>query len=222
MIYRFLSHLLTEKLPAYGGGGHSLDMAKTGSVSGEGSANIYRFSMGSHWGTHVDAPNHFFENGRKAADYPPEFWLFRAPQVIDVTLAPSEILNSGKWLESIDGSKDILLLKSGWKRHRDKELYCKENPGIHPDVGMYIRKKLPNIRAVGIDWISVSPFCARPIGRQAHKAFLDPEGENNPVLIIEDMDLSCNLKGLFEVTVSPLRVEGADSAPCTVIGGFDD
>ncbi|MDD5045092.1 MAG: cyclase family protein [Candidatus Omnitrophica bacterium] len=222
MIYRFLSHLLTERSPAYGGGALSLDMVKTGSVSGGDSANIYRFSMGSHWGTHVDAPNHFFEDGRKAAEYPPEFWLFKDPQVIDVTLAPSEILGAGKWLEQIGESRDILLLKSGWTKRRNEELYCKENPGIHPDVGLYLRKKLPNIRAIGIDWISISPFCARPIGRQAHKAFLDPKGENNPVLIIEDMDLSCGLKGISEVSVSPLRVDGADSAPCTVIGGFSD
>ena len=52
--------------------------------------------------------------------------------------------------------------------------------------------------------------------------FLDRKGRNNPVLLIEDMDLSCDLTKLRELWVLPLRVEKVDSAPCTVIGGFSD
>ena len=78
------------------------------------------------------------------------------------------------------------------------------------------------VQAIGMDWISVSSFENRELGRQAHRAFLNRDGEGHPVLIIEDMDLSADLNGLREVWVAPLLVEGIDSAPCTIIGIFDD
>jgi len=74
----------------------------------------------------------------------------------------------------------------------------------------------------GIDWISISPYQDRELGREAHRVFLDQKGRNNPVLLIEDIDLSGNFKKLKEVWVSPLRVERVDSAPCTVIGDFSE
>ena len=221
MRYEYLSHLLTEKIPAYGGK-FSLDLVRIESIPSGGSANTCRFSMASHCGTHVDAPNHFFENGKPAADYPPEFWFFRAPHIVKVRLAPSEILKPGEWMKSIGNSCDILIFQSGWAKFRGEEKYSVENPGIHPDVGIRLRKEFPRIKAIGIDWVSVSSYQDRPLGRDAHKAFLNPKGENRPILIIEDMDLSRNLTGFAEVTVFPLRVAGADSAPCTIVGGFSD
>jgi len=126
------------------------------------------------------------------------------------------------WLNTITPDTDILLFNSGWGKYRNNKIYSCDNPGIHPEVGIYLREHFPRIRAIGIDWISISPYQDRELGREAHRAFLDQEGKNNSVLLIEDMDLSGDLKGLTEVWVSPLRVERVDSAPCTVIGGFSD
>ena len=192
------------------------------SIQGGDSANVFRMTLENHWGTHVDAPYHFFDDGRKIIDYPPEFWVFKSPQVIQVDLKPSEVLICGDWLNTITPGADILLFQSGWGNRRGEKIYSVENPGIHPDVGLYLRKNLPSIRAIGIDWISISPYQNRELGREAHRAFLDQKGKNNPVLLIEDKDLSGDLKGLTEVWASPLRVERVDSAPCTVIGGFSD
>lgn len=221
MQYRYLSHMLSDEIPVYGGEA-SLFITRTSSIQAGSPANTCQFRIGSHWGTHVDAPYHFFENGRKVVDYPAGFWVFKSPYVVNVSLAPSEILCPDKWLDSVDSSADILLIRSGWTEHRNIDKYNRENPGIHPDVGISLRKKFPKVRVVGIDWISVSPYQNRPLGREAHKAFLDPDGKNEPILIIEDMDLSSDLEKLSEVTALPLMVEGSDSAPCTVVGGFSD
>jgi len=47
---------------------------------------------------------------------------------------------------------------------------------------------------------------------------LDVKGEGNPILLIEDMNLSTELNHLAEVWVAPLQIEEIDSAPCTVVG----
>jgi len=72
---------------------------------------------------------------------------------------------------------------------------------------------LTSIKAVGIDFISISNLNNRALGKEAHIAFL-----GNNVLLIEDMKLSCVHSNLKTVIVLPLQVEGADGAPCTVIG----
>lgn len=221
MKYRYLSHILASPLPAYGGQG-SVTIDPVKSIEAGDSANVFRMTMENHWGTHVDAPNHFFEDGSKIADYPPEFWVFKSPRVIEVDLRPSEALVCGDWLNTIPAGTDLLLFQSGWCHRRAEEMYSLGNPGIHPEVGMYLREHFPRIRAIGIDWISISPYQDRELGREAHRAFLDRRGRNNPVLIIEDMDLSGDFKNLKEVWVLPLRVERVDSAPCTAIGVVGD
>ena len=184
--------------------------------------NLSTLTLSAHAGTHIDAPNHFFDKGENAAGYPASFWIFKRPLIVDVTLMPSETLRCGEWTKAIKAETDIVLFRSGWSSMRSGKKYFLENPGIHPEIALYLRKKYPRIRAIGIDWISVSPYEDRALGREAHRAFLDPEGENNPICIIEDMDLSGTFKGLSEIYALPLRVQELDSAPCTVVGGYID
>ena len=217
MRYQFLSHMYTQDQPAYGGAVEiKIDLIKA--INAGDASNVFQFTMQNHWGTHVDAPNHFFENGKKIADYPPEFWFFAKPQVIEVKLNQGEILAPGNWLNSVRRDTNILFFRSGWCKRRNDKSYTTENPGVHPDVGKYLRKNFPNIRMIGIDWISLSSYLDRELGREAHKVFLNPNGFNTPILIIEDVNLSGDLDGLVSVWVIPIRMQQLDSAPCTIIG----
>ncbi len=204
-------------MPVYGGNA-DLDLMPVKNIVQRNSANTWRFTLENHWGTHVDCPAHFFLNGKKVTDYPAEFWLFRKPQVIQIKANPGNIIDQNDLTIDVDPTTDLLLFKSGWWKHRGKNIYVKKNPGLHPDLGLWLRMNYPEIRAIGMDWISLSSFEHRKIGREAHKAFLNPDGPGHPVLIFEDMDLSPNLQGLKEVWAAPLLIEKLDSAPCTVIG----
>lgn len=217
MSYRFLSHTLSNRIPVYGGYA-APDISEVKSISRGDSANVFSFSMQNHWGTHIDAPNHFFEKGKKISDYPADFWIFKAPTVVKLHLGCGDLLVCGEWIEKIHPETDLVLFQAGWSGTRNQEKYILQNPGIHPETGAYLRGRYPKLRAIGIDWISVSSYKNREIGREAHKAFLNPDGPNAPILIIEDMDLSGDLSGLKEVCVIPLRIDSLDSAPCTVIG----
>jgi len=96
-----------------------------------------------------------------------------------------------------------------------------KGPGIDPSLGILLRKEYPSIRAIGFDWISLSSYTNRELGREAHRIFLDPRKEGNPILVIEDMFLPWNMENLKQVLVAPLRVDGIDSSPCTIIGIFE-
>jgi len=192
------------------------------SLAGGDSSNVYSFSLQNHWGTHVDMPNHVYTEGLKVIEYPADFWIFRHPQTVEVELGATELLRCGPWLEGVRPDADILLIRTGWHRHRGQDIYSLENPGIDMEVGFYLRKNRPAIRAVGIDCVSISSYRKRDRGRAAHRAFLDPEGVNNPIVLIEDMDLGGEFDALMEVWAFPMLVEGIDGAPCTVIGSFRD
>lgn len=224
MRYSYLSYALAEKNNPVYGGTTSLDIQTRKSISRGDAANVSSFTMENHWGTHVDAPNHFFDNGMKVYEYPPGFWFFKNPQVMTVSLEPSEIIKLPLEILpiAIAPQTDLLLIQSSWGKRRHEEAYVRENPGIDPEVGIYLRSNYPHLRALGIDWISVSPYADRQLGRHTHRAFLDPCGQNAPILLIEDMNLSMKLASLREVVVLPLRIEGLDSAPCTIAGLFDD
>ena len=218
---RYLSHPITKSMPVYGGSA-GLELTQLKAIDEGDSCNTWRFCLENHWGTHVDGPNHFFTNGRKIMDYPADFWIFNNPQVLDIQLEPGELLRWNVIGAKVDKNADLLIIKSGWGKERKSDLYWKENPGIHADVGIGLRNLKRSIRAVGIDWISISSFVHREEGRKTHLAFLDPDGEGAPVLLIEDMDLSADLTMLSRVFVAPLIVEGIDSAACTILGVFDD
>lgn len=169
MKYRFLSYLLEDKVPAYG----KIDSVKIKnikSIANGDSANMHEFLMGNHCGTHVDSPNHFFQKGAKITDYAADFWLFRNPQVIRFKLLPSDIVLLEGWVKDIRRDCDMLFFYSRWSKLRSKNIYMNNNPGIHPEVGFYLREKHPNLKAIGIDWVSVSPYRDRKLGRRSHRA----------------------------------------------------
>jgi arylformamidase len=219
MIYKYLSHFVSEGMPVYGGRARLGIKARRSITKGD-TSNVYRLTLENHWGTHIDAPHHFFNSGDRIDEYGAQSWFFTKPEVVRVSLRLREVLCSGKWMKQISRSCDILLLRSGWSRFRKEEKYIYENPGIHPEVAIYLRQHFPRLRAIGIDWLSISSGSHKPLGRQAHRAFLDPSGAGNPLFIIEDMLLPSNLSGLRKIIAAPFIVAGIDSAPCTVLGEF--
>jgi len=117
--------------------------------------------------------------------------------------------------DAVPNTIDMLVIKTGFCRLREKDIYWKKNPGFTPGLATFLRERFPHLRVFGFDLISLSSFAHMEAGHEAHKAFLD---HPNPILLLEDMDLSIidnNVK-LKQVIVSPLVVEDADGAPCTV------
>jgi len=221
MKYKYLSYSVSQGMPVYGGKANLDIKAKHSLVKGD-TANVYKFSMESHWGTHIDAPRHFFNNGKCIEDYPCATWFFTKPQVINIVLKPAEILKIGKWIKNINPRSDILIFSSGWSGLRKHRKYIYQNPGIHPEVAVYLRKNYRNLRGIGIDWLSVSSFKNKELGRDAHRRFLGLSGAGKPLFIVEDMRILPKMSGLRRIIISPLVVLGIDSAPCTVIGEFND
>ena len=216
---RFLSFPLGPTVPVYGKtAGQKVSIRALRSLAKKDPCSTYQVGFENHWGTHVDCPAHFFEKGKKIASYPADHWRFSCPQTIKVALAEGELLTPDGITGKIDPRTDLLLFVSGWSKFRGQAKYNLRGPGVHFSVASFLRKRCPKVRAIGFDWISLSSFLKRDDGRLAHRQFLNPRANGQPILLIEDMDLRGIKGGLKEVWVAPWRMQGLDSAPCTIFG----
>jgi kynurenine formamidase len=82
---------------------------------------------------------------------------------------------------------------------------------------MFIRRSFKNLRAIGIDSISVGSHRHPNEAMETHRLLLGKESlASPPVMIIEDLNLGA-IKGpakrLFAI---PLFLQGVDGMPCTV------
>lgn len=214
-----LSYPLDGDTPAYGGGeGLRCEAARCMDRGDSCNASVWTFS--NHLGTHLDFPRHFSPDGRTLDDYPMEFFMFERVGFIALErVEEGEILTwerlQGARIFRMPRDADLLLIKTGFGAKRGTPAYRQANPGFSPGLARDLRGRFPALRVLGFDSISLSSFAHRDLGREAHRAFLDHE---RPVLPLEDMDLS-PLSAAWDVVrvlVVPLRVRGADGAPCTV------
>lgn len=210
-----LSHPLDTTTPAYGGG-EGLRIEAMSSIAAGHTANSARYILPNHLGTHIDAPRHFFQDGPTLTHYPPEFWLFNAPLLVDVPCQDGELITPDR-LPPIPPQTDLLLLRTGYEAFRDQARYHQHNPGLSAQLAHWVRATLPRVRALGLDCISVTSRHHREEGRATHRALLDPHGTGSPVLPIEDMALAGVREPLRRVVVAPLLVAKADGGPCTVL-----
>jgi len=213
----FLSHQINEKTPVYGNA-ESFKSETVNSMKKGNSCNSEKWFFSNHTGTHIDCPFHFSKNGKKINDYPPEFWIFSNTYCLDISPIPPSTIIDEKYLslENISPNIELLLIKSGFCYNRNELIYWNHNPGLSPDIYSIFRKTFTSLRAVGFDMISISSWKNRQLGRNAHKAFLD---NDNPILLIEDMDLTAiySQTDFDLVIVSPLIVKNADASPCTIL-----
>lgn len=218
----WLSYTIGENTPLYGGRSENYNIYKTSSIKHGKVANDTRIETTVHVGTHIDMPYHFYEDGQTINDFDVDFWFFKKPLFIELEplsfVVKDELINL---LEKVENKNyDILIVKTGICKLRNKESYWKKNYGFAPEIYEYLIVKFPNIKVLGFDSISISSWQNRDMGKISHKYFLNPK---KPILILEDMDLNGINKDskLHEILVSPLRIENCDGLPCTVVGTVD-
>lgn len=209
----WLSHILDEKTPSYGGDGKNI-IEEDKAINKGNSCNTKIFKLLNHSGSHVDVQNHFIENGLKIEDYDTSRWIFRTPKVIDIEVEDSQLITPDL-VGDIKGNivADLILLRTGFERKRGQREYWEKGPGIKVETIDLLLSKFPSMKGLGCDLISVSSLHYREEGRICHKRLL-----SRNILIFEDMSLINLNNELIEVVALPLRVRGADGSPVTILG----
>ena len=215
---QYLSYLLNEETPTYGNR-NKFVCEKKSDISQGDVANDSTVTTTVHIGTHIDMPYHFFEEGQTIEDYDVEY--FSSENILFIAMEPENIIVKDELIQLLDDVDDkkqyeFLIVKTGICHQREEKIFWESNYGFDPSLALYIRKQFPNIRIIGFDSVSVSSFANRMLGRESHRAFLDPK---SPLLILEDMDLRNLDKNsqIIEMHIAPLRISKCDGLPCTVL-----
>lgn len=210
-----LSHTLSSKTPGYGGQ-NGFNKTIQSSITQGRSSNSEYWELSNHIGTHVDCPYHFSEQGNKITNYEANDWIFTNCFLIEYEAAPNEVFDLKEIRNLIPLYTDLLIIKTCFQNFREEKSYHQENPGLSPELGKWLKINRPNVSIVGFDFISLTAFQHRDIGRIAHQSFLTPEKNHPGIRIIEDMKLSQLQQHPKLVIVSPLFVNESDGSPVTI------
>lgn len=220
-----LSYILSETMPLYPGT-PGTELSPVKSKERGDSCNTSRIVISNHAGTHIDGPAHFETSGRTISDYDPNSLVFESISIADCRKEAGTPILPRDVEGYLYDNTDLLLIRTGFGKYRnavtgshDGDLYCSRNPYLHLETALMLRERDSNVRAIGVDCISISSLANRDMGRRAHEALLSTgKYRNNPILIIEDMLIPDDLTRVDEIIVVPLYCQGIDSAPCTVLG----
>lgn len=168
-----------------------------------GSVNIGEVTMSVHTGTHIDAPFHFDDNGRKVLDL--DINIYVGPtRVIDVSGFESmgvEELSTYE-LEGVDR----LLLKTS--ASTNASVFPRKIPYLRADAAPFLQEK--GTRLVGLDVPSVDALDSKDL--PAHHTLFD-----YGIHILENVKLDHVRPGNYELIALPLALEEADGSPVRAV-----
>lgn len=196
---------LSERLPTYPGN-PPFKFEPVKRIAEGASSNVSAVQFGTHAGTHVDAPRHFFSD---------------APGVdrlsLDVLVGPGRVVHfpgssavGVRQLEQVnlDGVTRLLIRTDNSDRWASADTF---DPGfvyLADDGARWLVER--GVQLVGIDYLSIEKFKAA--GAPTHRALLGAG-----VVVIEGLDLSAVAPGDYEVICLPLKIGDADGAPARVV-----
>lgn len=169
-------------------------------------ANLSELRLGTHTGTHVDAPHHF-KGGPETVDHIPMEFLVGSAKVLDLTQAIGLI--SQKDLEQAGAaSTERLLLKTTNSKLWAQPRFTAEYVSLADDAADFLVKL--EVKLVGIDYLSIERFKSDDF--HVHHALLGAG-----IVVLEGIDLSEVEPGEYELVCLPLKIRDGDGAPARTI-----
>ena len=189
-------------------GNPAISVTAQQAISQGAGANVSRIDMGSHTGTHVDAPKHFFDDGAGVDALS-----------LDVLTGPCRLLAFSDAVMSIGEAElrahDLtgvtrVLLKtrnSAWLASGSTEFHT-DYTYVAPDGAQYLASI--GVTLVGVDYLSVEQFHSEH--HRTHRTLLE-----QGIVIVEGLLLSEPPAGKYDLYCLPVKFAGLDGAPCRAI-----
>jgi arylformamidase len=168
-----------------------------------GSVNIGKVTMSIHTGTHIDAPFHFDNEGRKVKDLDVSVYVGIA-RMIDADHLESIGAEEMKAFD-LEGVSRLLI------RTRPQSIptiFPSKITLFSPDLAPYLREM--GIKLIGIDIPSVDPLNSKEL--ETHHALFE-----NGIHILENVVLEHIKPGDYHLISLPLLIEEADGSPVRAI-----
>ncbi|MHB8281632.1 MAG: cyclase family protein [bacterium] len=176
------------------------------SIKNGDTANNTHLSFGTHTGTHIDAPRHFYEDGIGIDKIKLEA-LIGECSVIEVPEKYEAITEDFLKMQNINnGGRILFKTKNSKIISRDKSFH-EDYVYVASDAAKYMVEK--GIILVGVDYLSVEGYGK---GHETHRTLLGAG-----VVIIESLYLEQVEPGNYKLIAFPIKIKDSDGAPARVI-----
>jgi len=211
-----LSHPIATGMPIYPGD-PEVATAPATSIAVDGFA-VTALELGTHSGTHVDAPSHSIEGGAAIDEIDPARLMGRA-RILRVSVGDGETIGVAALEDQLRawGGERIALVHTGWDAHWGAPRMLQ-----HPAVSIELADAL---LALGVDVLGVDTLSPDHSDMAAGEARDEP-----PTLPVHERWLGAggliieNLRGLGDVPAGtcefialPLRLVGLDGSPVRAV-----
>ena len=161
--------------------------------------------MGSHTGTHIDAPFHMIDGGKRLHEFPLDTLtgkatVFEIPGVRSLGRADLQRLN---W-----SGVERVLFKTENSRHWQDGKFYEEFVYLDPEGAEFLVGR--GVRLVGIDYLSIDEYKSE--SHPSHFVLLKKN-----IVILEGLNLNAVPPGEYGLVALPLNLQDADGAPTRVI-----
>ena len=166
-----------------------------------GQYRVTEMTIGTHSGTHIDAPSHYIEGGltvdRIALDV-----LAGSARVIDCSDAET-LISPENLAGRLEGARTLLL--KTWFSGREE--FDPGYPALSPEAADLVVEA--GITCIGTDAPSIEAFCG---DGSVHRRLLGAG-----TVVLELLDLAAVPEGEYHMVALPMRLAGADGSPVRAI-----
>lgn len=169
--------------------GDPVPMSKAVLRTSEGAVcNLTEITLGTHSGTHMDAPYHFVQNGKTIEQVE-----------LDKCIGTCQVVSMEGLIEG-DTLSNVL-------SEHTKRILIKGAIELTLDAAKVLVEH--NVVLLGVEGLSVGSEQSSP---DIHRLLL-----GNEVVIVENLDLTAVPDGNYKLVALPMKLDGLDGAPCRVV-----
>lgn len=186
-------------------GGCGFAISPVSGIAKGGSSNTSVVTVGTHTGTHVDAPGHILDGQGGLEALPLDALVGRARVI---RLERGGHVEAGD-LEPLDwkGVERVLIRTPNSGKWAMATAFDEGFAGLTGGAAAFLGSR--KLKLVGVDYLSVDRFHSGT--HPAHHALLDAG-----VVILEGLNLAAVDPGDYELFCGPMKIPGADGAPARV------
>lgn len=177
----------------------------TSSINSGDLCNESRMHIGTHTGTHIDAPYHFNNDGKMVHEL--DFNTLMGECYVAEIYGKS-IITADDFAKHVPNGVKRLLLKTDNTKlgysHKFRTDFC----GIDVSAVMYMREN--GIKLLGNDYLSIAKYEYTTL---VHKTFF----ESTENVALEGLVMNDVCSGWYDLVCLPLKITGADGSPVRVI-----
>lgn len=190
---------LSAELPIYPGDPDFI-LTPMLSIQNGDPVNVSRISLGTHSGTHVDAPRHFSDSGLTVDQIPLGLLVGKAlvVEISGVTAIGRRELERLR----IKGVERLLLKTDNSELWNERQ-FSHDFAALSVEGARFLLEA--GVKLIGIDYLSIEGMEG---DGEVHRMLLD-----GGVVILEGVNLAEVAPGEYELICLPLKIEGGDGAP---------